>query len=243
MEISKILGLFEENFTEIAIGLLCLGFKKESEIYSSFVETIKEFVLDERIQSSRYSSLFLNINYQNIDGEFLSNLNSLLSLILNNANEEDFKFAIKKLKKAEDLKEQRISSVSTNFENNVSEEIKSDADNNKKGQQLLLISQHQPLIQQESLLNSQNSSDKIQTPSYLSSKIEVSEYDEKDTSKLKENSSSNSEEIIPKDNEENIKNLEKEMTDLNIQQEKYSSPKQRPSGLKEEKNEIINELA
>ena len=99
----------------------------------------------------------------------MSNLNSLLSLILNNANEEDFKFAIKKLKKAEDLKEQRISSVSTNFENNVSEEIKSDADNNKKGQQLLLISQHQPLIQQESLLNSQNSSDKIQTPSYLSS--------------------------------------------------------------------------
>jgi hypothetical protein len=88
MEISKISGLYEENFTEIPSGLLCLGFKKESEIYSSFIETIKEFILDERIQSSRYSSLLLNINYQNIDGEFLSNLNSFLSLILNNANEE-----------------------------------------------------------------------------------------------------------------------------------------------------------
>ena len=31
------------------------------------------------------------------------------------------------------------------------------------------------------------------------------------------------------------------MTDLNIQQEKYSENKQGPSGLKEEKNEIINE--
>ena len=242
IEISKILGLFEENFTEIPSGLLCLGFKKESEFYSSFVETIKEFVLDERIQSSRYSSLFLNINYQNIDGEFLSNLNSLLSLILNNANEEDIKFAIKKLKKAEDSREQRISSVSNNFENIGSEENKSDIDNNKKDQQLLSISQNQPLIQQETLLNSQNSSDKIQTPSYLSSKIEVSEYDEKDIYKFKENSSSNSEDIIQKDNEENIKNLEKEMTDLNIQQEKYSETKQGPSGLKEEKNEIINEV-
>ena len=216
-----------------------MGFKKESEFYSSFVETIKEFVLDERIQSSRYSSLLLNINYKNIDGEFLSNLNSLLSLILNNANEEDIKFTIKKLKE-EDSREQRISSVSNNFENIGSEENKSDIDNNKKDQQLLSISQNQPLIQQEALLSSQNSSDNIQTPSYLSSKIEISEYDEKDIYKLKENSSSNSEKIILKDNEDNIKNLEKEMTELNIQQEKYSENKQGPS--KEEKNEIINEV-
>ena len=32
------------------------------------------------------------------------------------------------------------------------------------------------------------------------------------------------------------------MTDLNIQQEKYSASKQGPSGLNEEKNEIINEV-
>ena len=283
MEISKILGLFEENFTEIASGLLCLGFKKESEIYSSFVETIKEFVLDERIQNTRYSSLLVDIDYQNIDGAFLSNLNSLLSLILNNANEENIKLVIKKLKKAEDLKEQRISSVSTNFENNGSEENKFEVDNNKKGQQLvsisqnspliqqesllnsqnspliqqesllnsqnspliqqenLLISQNSPLIQQESLLNVQNSSDKIQNSSYLLSKNEISESDEKDTSKLKENSSSNSEEI-PKDKEENVKNSENETTELNIQQEKYSAPKTGLSGLNEEKNEIINEV-
>ena len=61
LEISNMLGFDEEDFIEIISGLLCLGYKKESAINSSFVDSIKEFVLDERI------SFLKDIDYQNID--------------------------------------------------------------------------------------------------------------------------------------------------------------------------------
>ena len=51
-------------------------------------------------------------------------MNSLFSLILNNGSEENIKILIKKLKKSEESKGQRISSVSTNFENNEEERPK-----------------------------------------------------------------------------------------------------------------------
>ena len=41
------LELAEEYFIEIISGLLCLGHKKESAINSPFVDSIKEFSLDE----------------------------------------------------------------------------------------------------------------------------------------------------------------------------------------------------
>ena len=99
LEISKTLELSEEYFIEIISGLLCLGHKKESAINSPFVDSIKEFSLDERIQNSKYSSLIKDIEYQNIDQDFLCDLNSLFSLILNNGSKENIKILIKKLKK------------------------------------------------------------------------------------------------------------------------------------------------
>ena len=81
-----------------------MGYKKESGININFVNAIKEFVDDERIQNSKYSFLLKHIYYQNIDKKFLSNLNSLLSLILKNGKEENIKFIINKLKKTDDSK-------------------------------------------------------------------------------------------------------------------------------------------
>lgn len=89
--------LAEVYFIEIISGLLCLGHKKESAINRFFVDYIKELILHERIQNSKYLSLLKEIHYQNIDQEFLHDLNTLLSLILYNGNEEKIKF-IKKLK-------------------------------------------------------------------------------------------------------------------------------------------------
>ena len=63
-------------------------------------------------------------------------MNSLFSLILNNGSEENIKILIKKLKKSEESKGQRISSVSTNFENN-EEESKCDINNNKSEEESL----------------------------------------------------------------------------------------------------------
>ena len=154
MEISKMFGLAEKYFVEIICALLCLGYKKESGLHNSFVDCIKEFILDERIQNSKYSPLLQNIDYQNIDKEFLSNLNSLLNLILKNEDEEKIYSLIKKLKKTEEYKEQRISSVSTNIEIN-EEENKSERSKNAEER----ISTE---IQQESSVKCINSSNIIQ---------------------------------------------------------------------------------
>ena len=104
LEIIKNLEHAEKYFNEIISALLCMGYKKESGININFVNAIKEFVDDERIQNSKYSFLLKHIYYQNIDKKFLSNLNSLLSLILKNGKEENIKFIINKLKKTDDSK-------------------------------------------------------------------------------------------------------------------------------------------
>ena len=113
LQISKMFGLEEEYFSEIVCGLLCLGFKKESGINSTFIATIKEFILDERISKSRYSLSLKEIDYSYIDEIFLSNLNSVLAKILANGDEKEINILISSLK----TPDQRISSVSTNFEN------------------------------------------------------------------------------------------------------------------------------
>ena len=118
-------------------GLLCLGNKKESEINSSFIASLKEFFQDERIQSSKYKSLFEEIDYENIDETFMINLNSFLSLILEKGEEKSIKFMIKKLKKKEDSIGQRINSDSTSIDNIENEENKLNCYKNKKGENSL----------------------------------------------------------------------------------------------------------
>ena len=205
LEISKTLELSEEYFIEIISDLLCLGHKKESAINSFFVDSIKEFSLDERIQNSKYSSLIKDIEYQNIDQDFLCDLNSLFSLILNNGSEENIKILIKKLKKSEKSKGQRISSVSTNFENN-EEESKCDIYNNKSEEESLSTPN-----KQES--PPKNFSSIAQNP-LLSSSPEKN-----NSPKLIEKSSSViSDEIKPEINEDNNKTSEKRISIQNVQQ-------------------------
>ena len=135
LEISKKLDLSIENYTEIMCGLLCLGFKKESGFNRTFIETIKKFyILDEMIQKTKYSCLLNDIDYANIDEDFLSNLNSLLSLILENGSEEEIKILINKFKKTEDSSDQRISSISTKINDIEKKENKLNCDQNQKGQ-------------------------------------------------------------------------------------------------------------
>ena len=206
LEISKMFDTYEEYFIEIIRGLLCLGYKKESAINSSFVDSIKEFVLDERIQKSIYSSFLKDIDYQNIDQEFLSNLNSLLSLILNNGKEENVKFIIKKLKKVDESKGQRISSVSTNFENN---EEESKYDNNNKSEEESL-----------STRNNQESSPKSQNfPSITQNSLLYSPSEIKNSPKSNEKASLIVEGINAEINDESNKNSKK-ITIQNDQQTK-----------------------
>ena len=205
LEISKTLELSEEYFIEIISGLLCLGHKKESAINSSFVDSIKEFSLDERIQNSKYSSLIKDIEYQNIDQDFLCDLNSLFSLILNNGSEENIKILIKKLKKSEESKGQRISSVSTNFENN-EEESKCDIYNNKREEESLSTPN-----KQES--PPKNFSSIAQNPLLSSSQ------EKNNRPKLIEKSSSAiSDEIKAEINEDNNKTSEKRISIQKVQQ-------------------------
>lgn len=71
--------------------LLFLGYKKESEINSTFIASLKEFFQEGRMQNSKYKSLFEENDYDNIDEIFMINLNSLLSLILEKGEEEIYK--------------------------------------------------------------------------------------------------------------------------------------------------------
>ena len=68
-----------------------LGYKKESEINSTFIASLKEFFQEGRMQNSKYKSLFEENDYDNIDEIFMINLNSLLSLILEKGEEEIYK--------------------------------------------------------------------------------------------------------------------------------------------------------
>ena len=125
--------------------MLCLGYKKESEINSTFIASLKEFFQDERIQNTKYKSLFEEIDFDNIDETFMINLNSLLGLILEKGEEENIKFVITKLKKTEDSIDQRISSVSTSIDNIEIEENKLNCYKNKKGQNSSSTTYQQPL--------------------------------------------------------------------------------------------------
>ena len=222
--ISEKLDLIIDNYTEIVCGLLCLGYKKESEINSTFIASLKEFFQDERIQNSKYKSLFEEIDNDNIDETFMINLNSLIGLILEKGEEENIKFVIKKLKKTEDSIDQRISSVSTSIDNIEIEENKLNCYKNKKGQnsssptyqQSLPISQKpSPIIQNSSL--SENGRKILTT--------------EKNICKTNEKSSSAEESQVKED-----KNNNKSIITTDIQLEKFETNDQ---NSKQQKNQTF----
>ena len=159
-----------------------------------------------------YSSLLKDIKYQNIDQDFLCDLNSLFSLILNNGSEENIKILIKKLKKSEESKGQRISSVSTNFDNN-EEESKCDIYNNKSEEESL------------STPNKQESPPK-NFSSIAQNPLLPSSPEKNNSPKLIEKSSSAiSDEIKAEINEDNNKTSEKRISIQNIQQRKNDNNK------------------
>ena len=129
------LGFAEEDFIEIISGLLCLGYKKERAINSSFVDSIKELVLNKK-----NSKIYIFISFKRY---WLS------------------KYWARVLVQFEFTLESYLSSVSTNFENN---EEESKYDNNNKSEEESLStrnnqesspkSQNFPSITQNSLLSS-----------------------------------------------------------------------------------------
>ena len=130
------LGFAEEDFIEIISGLLCLGYKNESAINSSFVDSIKG-VCSWWKNSKIYIFIFFKRYW----------LSKYWSRVL-----FQFEFTL----------ESYLSSVSTNFENN-EEESKYDNNNNKSEEESLSTrnnqesspkSQNFPSITQNSLLSS-----------------------------------------------------------------------------------------
>ena len=208
LEISKLFDNADAYFIEIISGLLCLGFKKESAINNSFIDSIKEFVQDERIEKSIYSPLLNDIDYQNIAQDFMINMKLLLSLILTNGNEEKIKSIIKKLKKSEESKDQRKSSVSTNFENN-EEESKYDNNNNKSEEELLSTKNNKESSPTDKNIPAQSQNSLNSSPSEI-----------KEEPKSIEKTSSFEEQINAEIKEEDNKNTEKKITFQNGQEEK-----------------------
>ena len=80
------------------------------------IEILKDFSKKEIIKESRYDSQIKSINYENISETFMKNLFLLYNFIMSKADEQKIMSQIKMLENPEDLKDQRLSSVSTNFE-------------------------------------------------------------------------------------------------------------------------------
>jgi len=213
-EISKKLDLCIENYSEIVCALYCLGFKKESGFHMTFIKTIKEFfILDERIQCSKYSCLLNDIDYDNIDEDFMLNLNSLLTLILENGDEEKIKILIKKFKKSDNSTDLRINSVSKKINDIEKKEKKLNCDISQKGQKL-----PSSYCQNSSLEEDERKAQDTEKNNYKSNdQVPLVEKDMK-----------------PKVNEE--KNKEKEVINTNTQQEKYEINEK---DSKENKNKIF----
>ena len=80
------------------------------------IEILKDFSKKEIIKESRYDSQIKSINYENISETFMKNLFLLYNFIMSKADEQKIMSQIKMLENPEDLKDQRLSSVSKNFE-------------------------------------------------------------------------------------------------------------------------------
>ena len=112
VRMSFILGLGEENYIQIYCGLLCLGIKKESPIHETLIETIKDFLMEEKFSKNAHQ--INKINFNKIDKLFFENLSIILNLIILNKDEEKIEEQINILEK-KDIKEYRESSLSTIF--------------------------------------------------------------------------------------------------------------------------------
>ena len=80
------------------------------------IEILKDFSKKEIIKESRYDSQIKSINYENISETFMKNLFLLYNFIMSKADEQKIMSQIKMLENPEDLMDQRLSSISTNFE-------------------------------------------------------------------------------------------------------------------------------
>ena len=129
LELSEKLDLGEKYYIEIFCGLLCFRCKKESKMHQYFKDNLKEFIVDERINNTKYSSSLKEISFENINPAFVTNLKLLVTNIIDNDKEEKkIMDLIKELKKSENSNQ--ISSVSTS----ISEENKCIFDENKNTQ-------------------------------------------------------------------------------------------------------------
>ena len=117
IEMSKLFGLAEQNYAEISCGLYILGSKKETPVNKYLIKTLKDFTQDEIIKNSSFFNQIDRLKYENINDSFMKNLLGLYKLIFNKGDEEQIKFQINLLDNPEEYKEQRISSISINFEN------------------------------------------------------------------------------------------------------------------------------
>lgn len=131
----------------IFCGLLCFGCKKESKMHQYFKDNLKEFIVDEWINNTKYASSLKEISFENINPAFVTNLKLLVTNIIDNDKEEEkIMDLIKELKKSENSNQ--ISFVSTS----ISEENKCIFDENKNTQKPVASTLDQIDIQNQ-LLN------------------------------------------------------------------------------------------
>ena len=133
IEISKLFDLGEQYYIEISCGLYILGNKKGTPANEYLIEKLKDFTQEKIIKDSMFYTKIKTINYETINENFMKNLLLLYNLIISKEDAEKIKCQIKMLENSEEYKDQRLSSVSTNFENIDNEErkIKGEAKNSE----------------------------------------------------------------------------------------------------------------
>ena len=124
IEISKLFDLGEQYYIEISCGLYILGNKKGTPANEYLIEKLKDFTQEKIIKDSMFYTKIKTINYETINENFMKNLLLLYNLIISKEDAEKIKCQIKMLENSEEYKDQRLSSVSTNFENIDNEERK-----------------------------------------------------------------------------------------------------------------------
>lgn len=120
IELSNILEHGERYYIEISFGLYILGVKKGTPINAMLVDTLKDFVLEEFIEDSKFASQIKSINYDIINESFMKGLKHLYYLIKSNGDDKAIRQQIMILINHEDQ-----SFVSTNIENTDNEDKKS----------------------------------------------------------------------------------------------------------------------
>ena len=129
IEISKLFDVAEEYYIDIICSLYILGTKRETPVNEYFIDTLKDFSQDDIIKNSAYYSRIEAFKYEDINENLMKNLLILYNLIINKGDEEKIIAQISLVENPEGNKDQRISTLSTNFENIENEENKFDCGN------------------------------------------------------------------------------------------------------------------